>query len=251
MATKRPGKTTNKPKPNASPSTNGAHPPDVPVKVDATLKRRFDALSTQVRAAKSRGASAFDALWEAVGEIVEHDPPLYVVAGYGSAPEYFREELGETARNAWRFIRVAKLASPREETKYGTTKLDAALSYLEAKVGAPIAHPPLPVAFERLRIPVKSDKDGRKTVPLAEARVEDVVAATRALSKKERAPTSSAEAALREAMARHVGLRDVGVRVRNGLATFTGVPIGAIDVFAEVVARAKVAPPAKKNGAPR
>ena len=46
-------------------------PRDVKVKVDAGLKKRYDALD-----AKKRGSSAFDALWEAVGAILEHDPPL-------------------------------------------------------------------------------------------------------------------------------------------------------------------------------
>lgn len=210
---------------------------DVSVKIDASLKRRYDGLATIIRASKKRGASAFDALWEAVGEILEHEPPLYVVAGYRDAAEFFREELGETRRNGFRFVRVAKFASPREEEKYGTTKLDAALSYLEAKLGAPLAHPPLPIAFDRLRIPVASGTKGAKrTESLAAARVEDVVAATRALRKKERAPTSSFERLAKATIAEHPSLADVRVRVRGGLLSVTNVPVASLDAFRDLVA---------------
>jgi hypothetical protein len=208
------------------------------VKVDPAMRKRYRALVAELRRARAEGAEAFDALWEAAAEIVEHDPPLYVVGGYESDAAFFEGELGEKARNAYRYMRVAKLATPREERDYGTTKLDAALAYLEAKIGAPLAHPPLPVAFDRLRIPVKT-AGGVEHVTLADARVEDITAATRALQKKDRQPTSSAERALREALAKHAILADVTVRVRNGLATFAGVPVGAMGAFTSAVSRAR------------
>lgn len=207
---------------------------ELTVKVDASLKKRYEALIGELRAARTKGASAFDALWEAVGAIVEHHPPLYVVGGYKDDVAFFRKELDETTRNAYRFVRVAKFASPRDETKYGTTKLDAALSYIVAKLGAPLEHPPLPVAFDRLRIPVK--KDGKVArLSLKNARVEDVAAATRALVKKTKEPTSSAERALRDALASHGALESVRVRVRGGVVSFTGVPVGALGAFTGVV----------------
>lgn len=159
-------------------------------------------------------------------EILEHDPPLYVVAGYKDADEFFREELGETRRNGFRFVRVAKFASPREEEKYGTTKLDAALSYIETKLGTPLAHPPLPVAFDRLRIPIGGDSR-----TLDEARVEDIVTATRALARRERVSTSSFERMARAKLAEHPPLAGVRVRVRGGLLTLTNVPLAALDAF--------------------
>jgi hypothetical protein len=204
---------------------------DVSVKVDATLKRRYGELAKSIADAKKRGASAFDALWEAVGEVLDHDPPLYVVAGYRDADEFLREELGETRRTGFRFVRVAKFASPREEAQYGTTKLDAALSFIEAKVGAPLAHPPLPIAFDRLRIPLK-----KGTCSLEDARVEDIVVATRALAKRERKPTSSLERAAKEKLKDHAALANVGVRVRGGLVTLTNVPVAALQSCLRVLA---------------
>lgn len=227
--------------------------PDIAVKVDASLKRRYDKLLAEVTAAQHKGASAFDALWEAVGAIVEHDPPLYAVAGYRNDAEFFEECLGESRRTAYRSIRIAKFASPRDEEKYGGTRLDAALTYLEAKLGSPLEHPPLPVAFDRLKIPVQRDAKTAR-VSLEDASPDEIRAATRALSKAPKRPTSSLERAIKEALSGHPALADSRVRVRGGIVHFTGVPAAAIGVFlaamgtvkwetrAEVGAKKKIAP---------
>lgn len=228
-----------------------AREPDISVKVDASLKRRYDALAAQIHAAQTKGASAFDSLWEAVGEIIEHEPPLFVVAGYATADEFFKERLGESRRNAFRYVRVAKFASPREEEKYGTTRLDAALSFLEAKLGAPLAHPPLPIAFDRLKIPVT--RDGKTTsVPLEKAAVEEIVAATRALDKSgKKKPTSSLERALGEALRKHQTLASSAVRVRAGLVSFTSVPAAALSLFGKTVGAVDVPAAEEKPAAKR
>jgi len=207
----------------------------VTVKVDAGLKKRWDALSKIVARAKHEGAADWDALWEAVGAIVEHDPPLYEIGGYKNAADYFQRALGENARNASRYIRVARLASPKEEETYGITKLDAGLSFIEAKIGDMPAHPPLPIAFDRLRVPVA----GGRTVPFAEARLEDLASATRALSKKPPTPSSHAERALLETFAKHPSFKNVRVRVRNGLASLHGIPIAALEVLGTLLHRTK------------
>ncbi|HEX7601682.1 MAG TPA: hypothetical protein VF316_08760 [Polyangiaceae bacterium] len=194
------------------------------VPVDASLKARYDTLRAQIDTAKAKESRDWDAIWEAAGAIVEHEPPLYVVGGYKTAPEFFSEVLGENARNAYRNVRVAKFASPAEETKYGVSKLDAALAYLEAKLGAPLAHPPLPVAFDRLRI-------GKNRVLLENARREEILAATAELSKSAKKPTSSDERAAVASFAKHPALKSIRVRVRAGLVTFTGVPAASMAAF--------------------
>ena len=199
-------------------------PADIRVPVDASLKKRYDVLRKQIEDAKAKGSRDWDALWEAAGAIVEHDPPLYVVGGYKNDREFFDQVIGENARNAYRNVRVAKFASPAEETKYGISKLDAALSYIEAKLGAPLAHPPLPVAFDRLRI-------GKNRVLLENVRREDVEAATRELSKTAKKPTSSDERAAAAAFAKHPALKGVRVRVRGGIVSFTGVPAASMEAF--------------------
>ena len=216
--------------------------PDRLVKVDASLKKKYDELISHVEAAKREGASAFDTLWETVGAIVEHEPPLYVIGGFKNDTEFFREVLGEKRRNAYRFIRVAKFASPHEEDRYTVTRLDAALGYIQAKLGAPLLPPPLPVAFDRLRIPV--EQDGKSvSVPLEDARVEDVLAATRALSRTAHKPKNPAEHALRSAIAKDAALKDVRLHVRGGAVSFTAVPLSALAKFVSLLAKVKVPPP--------
>lgn len=214
-------------------------PKDVRVPVDATLKRRFDALQAVILAAKARGASAFDELWEAVAEVIDHDPPLYFVGAFKDAPEYFREVLGENQRNARRYMRVARYASPKDEQRYGVTKLDAALAFIEAKLGAPLAAPPLPVALDRLRIPIVEGKT-KRTVRLDQATEEQVRAAVRALTKGPPGPKSAAQSALSTSLGRVKSLAEVRVRVKSGRATFTNVPLAALDQFARAVVQAKL-----------
>ncbi len=217
------------------------------VKVDATLKKRYDALHHQLLSAKRKGASAFDELWETVGAIVEHEPPLYVLGGYKNDDEFFLAELGEPARNAYRFIRVAKFASPREEELYTVTKLDAALGYIEAKLGTPLAHPPLPIAFDRLKIPAV--RDGKPVqLSLADARVEDVTAATQRLTKPSKKPRDHVEHALHAALTAAPGFKDMRVHVRRGLVSFTAVPLASLAKFAQLLAKLRLP---KKGAAER
>ena len=117
-------------------------PADVAVPVDAKLKARWDAALAEVGKAKARGASAFDELYEAVGAIIDHDPPLYVLGGYASVKEFAAEVLGEKARTVQRNVRVARFASPRDEDKYGVTKLDAATRATRASAGTTRAKKP-------------------------------------------------------------------------------------------------------------
>ncbi len=211
------------------------------VKVDPAMKKKWLELSHVIDQAKRKEAFDWDALWEAVGHVVEHEPPLYTVGNFKNAKDYYQRSLKESVRTASRNIRVAKFASPNEEVKHGVAKLDAALAFIEAKVGAPLAHPPLPIAFEKLRFVTGEGKH----ISFAEARVEDIVSATRALTKKGNAPTSSAERALIATFSKHPAFKTVRVRVRNGLATLTGVPVASLEVLGTLLHRTKW-PAAKK-----
>lgn len=216
-------------------------PHDVKVAVDAKLKGQWDKTLAAIEKAKGQGAEAFDELWEAVAAVVEHDPPLYVIGGYGSAAEFFEEVLKEKARTAYRFIRVAKYATPQEEERYGTTVLDAALAYVEATIGKPLSGP-LPIAFDRLRIPVT--RDGKSTrLSLAEATAEEIAKATRELTTKSGKSTAApnpVEHALQGAMAGNSSLKTVRASVRGGVATFSKVPVASIPVFGKALAAVKV-----------
>jgi len=216
-------------------------PRDVKVVVDGKLKKLWDQTLGAINKAKGQGAEAFDELWEAVARAVEHDPPLYVLGGYASAGEFFVQVLQEKERTARRFMRVAKYASPHEEERYGTTVLDAALGYVEATAGGPLAGP-LPIAFERLRIPV-TRKGKEVRVPLSEATAEEIVKATRAVAAKKgktRAAPNPIEEALGKALARNAATNTARATVRAGVATFSGVPVASIASFAKTLAGVKL-----------
>ena len=108
---------------------------DVKVPVDASLKAAWDAVAKRLDAAEHSGSEAFDDLWEAAADVVAHEPPLYIFGGYKTAAEFFKERLHTDERTAQRNMRVARYASPAEEERYGSTNLDAALAWLEAKHG--------------------------------------------------------------------------------------------------------------------
>jgi hypothetical protein len=245
-------KSTSKPRPKKLMPTKS--PRDVKVPVDAKLKKLWDATLAEIQKAKGRGAEAFDELWEAVAQVVEHEPPLYVLGGYGSAREFFEEVLQEKARTAQRFMRVAKYATPREEAKYGTTVLDAALAYIEATTGGELSGP-LPIAFERLRIPVERGGETVK-LPLEEATAEEITKAARAVVSgkgKARTASSPVEAALRKALAGSVATKAARATVRGGRVTFSAVPVASIPAFGKLLAGVKLPAqdpkPAKANKA--
>jgi hypothetical protein len=218
-------------------------PKDVFVKVDPTLKKRWDELCARLDAAMRSEADDFDVLWETADAIVSHEPPLYVFGGYKSDVDFYQQRLKTDARTARRYVRVARHATPADEAKYGTTKLDAALAYIEAKGGRALDGG-LPVDFARLRIPVGTGK-GARTISFDKATTADVAAATRALVRgKGPAPRSAARAALEGALGEVQSLAGVAVRERAGLLTFAGVPIAALGRFGEVVKSAKVLAPA-------
>ncbi len=211
----------------------------VKVVVDAASKKRFAALLAQMQSSKREEAGGFDAYWEAVGEIL--DGELYVTGGYGTADAFVRAVVKVPMRTATRNVRVARHASPAEEAKLGTALLDAALAFIEAKAGGPVDGP-LPVAFDKLRIPVQA-KAGAKSVLLAEATVEQVRAATRALlgaGKKGASKRSAAEQAIAKALQGTKALRAVSVSVRNGNVRIGAFPLSALGEVARALSRVKL-----------
>ena len=209
---------------------------DVSVKVDGKLKKAYDDLVAVIADASRKEAADFDRRWEAAAKIVEHNPPLYTLGGYANADAFYREVLQEEPRNARRYVRVAKYASPDEEVRYGTSKLDAALGFIEAKLGHPLEHPPLPVAFEKLRVPVSSG-----TKSLESASVPEITAATSKLTgAAHKKPKTPAQAAITAQIAKIASLANVRVHESGGVLSFTGVPLAAIHHFIRALTAAKL-----------
>ena len=208
-----------------------ARPVNVEIKVDRALKTKWDASVHAIQAAKREGAGAFDVLWETVGAVLDHDPPLYLAGGIASGREFLTKLVGENERTARRLVRVAKYASPAEEAKYGVSKLDAAIAFVEAKAGAP-AKGRVPVAFEALRIPV--ERGGKSLrLPLEDALVEEIAAATRKLLRPHEArprPTPVVIAVTRSLD--DAKIKGVHVSSSRGKVTLSGIPV---ETFAQVM----------------
>lgn len=99
------GAAKKKAKKRVPPGRPGA--PDVGAKVDADAKRKYDALLATIEASRGKETLMFDRLWEATGEIVARR--WYLVGGYETAEEFFREVMREEPRNAYRYILVSSL----------------------------------------------------------------------------------------------------------------------------------------------
>ena len=221
------------------PTKKAAPAPDVVVKVDAKLKKAYDDLVAVIAKASRTEMEDFDRRWEAAGAIVDHDPPLYVVGGHRNAAEFFRAVMKEEPRSASRYVRVARFASPRDEERFGVAKLDAALGFVEAKLGKPLAHPPLPVALDRVRVPVENAETATKS--LDDASVAEITAATGKLTSASRKkPKTAVRSAIEKSLARVSSLKGVRVAERNGNLSFEGVPVAALDGFARALLNAKL-----------
>ena len=226
---------------------------DVRVPVDPKLKEAYDARVAEIEDATHREAVDFYARWHAAAEIVNGHPPLYTVGGFATADAFFRAVMKENPRNAQRYVRVVELTTQGDDEKYGgVSKLDAVLGFVEAKIGHPLVHPPLPVALDHLRIPV-----GKATKGVADASVAEVRAATAKLTASwHKRPKTPAQSAVMAAFAKIDSLHDVKAHEHDGLITFTGVPIGAMDRFISALRSAKLPLPStakkpKKQGRAR
>lgn len=220
----------NKARPN--PTGALARPAKVEIQVDRAIKQQWEKAIATLKASKQKGAAAFDELWETVGEVVEHDPPLYLAGGFATAKAFLAAHFEETQRTAYRNVRVAKYASPSEEAKYGVAKLDLVLSYVEAKLGAP-AKGRLPIDFASIRIPVRRNDEVRK-VRIEEASAKEIAGATRELTRAaKKVPTfaSPLVSTITKAFAKSP-LRAITVRLASGKLSFGGVDPAAIPALA-------------------
>lgn len=203
MATKR-----------TSPKTT--KPLTVEVATDPQRKKRFERLQQALRTAKLEELRGFDEYWENVAEIVEAG--LHVYGGYDTAEAFVRAETEQNWRSALRYMRVAKHASPNEEQKYGVAKIDAALSYIEAKLGAPVRGT-LPIRLDALKVSVVRD-GAQKRLGLLDLTVRELNTATRALlassGSEARTRRSPIELAFAKSLASEKTLKETTVRFVEG-----------------------------------
>ena len=158
------------------------------------------------------------------------DGSLFLLTPHGTAEAWCKEVLGESYRNAARNVRVARHFSPDDEVTYTVPRLDAYLSYVEAKLGGPIKGT-LKIDLARERIPVRRDGKLRR-LPLIEVTREELIALAReetAETPAARARRSPIEAAFAKAVHGVDGLSAVTVRVHDNMLTLGRIPLSHLE----------------------
>jgi hypothetical protein len=224
--------------------------------VDPAKKKRYDALVAEIAASDLDEMRGWDRKYEAVGTII--DERLYLLSDHGTAKQWVEAVLGEGYRQAMRNIRVARYCSPEDEHTYTPTKLDAAITYLEARTHGPVKGR-LPVKLASLHIPVTRNGHER-SVPLDDATVPEILAAAKGATSTGKKPArrSPAEHAFAANIASDKRFKAVTVRVADGSVTFGRIPLGDLSAFLSLVravdwqaaAGTDAAPAKRANNAP-
>ncbi len=207
--------------------------------VDPVLKRRWDDACRRINAAAHGEAQDFDQKWEAVAEVINADPPLYLAGGFSNDKDFFEKYLHADRVTSLRKARVAQFASPGEIETYGDTRIDALLSYLEAKAGAPL-HGKLPVALDKVRIPVTT-KGQKTSLSLADASRDQIRAATRAVAGEHATRIkASPRARVVQAALAGSGLKAVSVTPHREGFDLRGIPWDLAPKLGQALAKLKL-----------
>ncbi|MDB4927692.1 MAG: hypothetical protein JWM10_176 [Myxococcaceae bacterium] len=176
---------------------------------DLALKRDFERALKALEAASAAESEQWDAKWEAVGAIVDHEPPLFLSGGFRSVKAFSAKHLGsaslETIRTS---VRVARHFDAAAEKRHGTAKLAVLLDCLEAAGGA---LPEAAIDPARTRVRVRRGRAFER-VPFATLTFDELRAAARlARGKAGQRRNPPALAAVRQQLADH-GFEKLSVR---------------------------------------
>ena len=190
--------------------------------------RKFEKLRKDIAHLRSKGAAAFDELYEAVAVAYQGDPPLWRVK-YGTERAFLAAELpGEDKRSVRRNVLVAVCFTPEDEAKHGIAFLEEAALYAQAKAGARWL--PAAIDLDRLRVPV--ERDGQKrTVTARKATREELTVARKKLSPRVRDKTSPPVRALRAAFAKVPALATIVAGGTEESVRLDRVPVAALDAL--------------------
>lgn len=208
--------------------------------VDQALKSRWSEAISRYRKARAAETSSWDDRYEALGEIIDSDPPYYLAGGHKTVAAFLKAEVpDQDARTVRTYIRVARYFDPKDEERHGISKLDALLRYLEASGGAPLA--PKKVSPDSQKIAVPKGK-GLRTVPFAETSVQDLRAATRAAASRTGKQTTKVPPVVRElkALLSRAKLSEVGVRLRGDRIDLSGISVVRVAALGKALAAAKL-----------
>lgn len=199
--------------------------------ISPALMKRYEGLLREMRASRRDEARGWDAYWETVGTIL--DERLYLLSPEGTAEGWCAAQTGESYRTCLRNARIARYCSPTDEATYTAEKLEAALQWIEAKLGGLPPRGGLKVKLDELRVPIA--RDGKTMeLGLADATAKEILSALRGRPAGAKAKPSPVERAFEKAMRGEKPLQDTRVRVHDGRVTIVGVPLSHWTAFLRV-----------------
>ena len=181
-------------------------------------------------------------MYEALGEILYSTPPLFLAAGHKTARAFLATILPGTSETTVRgYVRVAKYFDPEDEKRYGVSKLQFYLDYLEAHGGAPLAAAKIDLRKATVLLD-RGKKGNARKVPLGEVTYDELRAAARtAKSGTNRASKNEPPAVV--ALRKHLAgakLGKVGVRLRDGHLDLSGIPLDDVVTLGHALVKAKL-----------
>jgi hypothetical protein len=119
-------------------TTSRAKTPRVPgVIVNQAMLDRYDALMKDFHEAKGSELGGWDAAYEALDDLLNSEPPVFIAGGFKTAKAFLAEVLPDVAMSTVRDgVRVARHFNADDEKAYGVRKLALLLDYLEAESGS-------------------------------------------------------------------------------------------------------------------
>ncbi|MFO0560062.1 MAG: hypothetical protein U0269_18755 [Polyangiales bacterium] len=222
---------------------------------DAKLRAKYQALKDEMSAALRGEMRGWDQYWEAVAKIIAER--WYLFDGFKNAAEWVGATLDVPLRTALRNTRIATVASPDEEAKYTPTKIDLALSLLDAQAasakkldGRGPEEARGAVDFAALRYEVTRD-DHKRTVTLAEVTTDELRALLRKTARKgkvtERRLGPTAQA-LADLLAEHETLSELALSERDGLIVLGGFRADQLGELGRVLLAVKAGDRPKRRG---
>jgi len=214
--------------------------PTVKLEVDQRLKARWLKELRRFQENRAREHLGWDETYEALGEILDSNPPLYLAGGFKTARAFLAAHLpGTKEQTARDYVRVARSFDPADEQQHGVSKLVLLLDYLEALGGAPL----VPAKLDPDRAQIKLGPGQNAAVvrfpEIDYQTLRAVVRAAKGRGGKPRRTDPPLVKALRAALT-HARLGQVGIRLRAAKVDLTGIPEAELATAGRVLLATKL-----------
>ncbi|MBZ0119057.1 MAG: hypothetical protein K8H88_18825 [Sandaracinaceae bacterium] len=208
------------------------------VREQQALAKLLDDKLEELHRLQRAGSQSWDRQWEVVGEILEHDPPLWR-GRFTSEVKFIAKELpGEDRRSVNRNVLVAGAFRPEDIAARGVGVLEEIALFVQEKAG--MLERPRALDLARIVVDVPDGREVRR-VPASKVVIEEARAARRALGKRKPRKAEGPRAlAVRKALGKRKALAKVSVTLDEDDATFARVPLDLLSQLGDVLAKLKL-----------